>query len=66
MFFQYKMRYLAVSKKKIHYSGENEIENSDHCDHRFHHSASHVMPIGDPQDRFFYPTLTLMIDSFSP
>ena len=23
-----------------------------------------VMPIGDPRDRFFYPTLTLMIDSY--
>ena len=22
------------------------------------------MPIGDPRDRFFYPTLTLMIDSY--
>ena len=30
-----------------------------------HHSASLVMPIGDPQDRFFYPTLTLMMDSFT-
>ena len=24
--------------------------------------ASLVMPIGDPRDRFFYPTLTLMMD----
>ena len=24
------------------------------------------MPIGDPQDGFFYPTLTLMIDSYKP
>ena len=29
-----------------------------------HHSASLVMPIGDPRDRFFYPTLILMIDSY--
>ena len=28
-----------------------------------HHSASLVMPIRDPQADFFYPTLTLMIDS---
>ena len=28
-------------------------------------SASLVMPIGDPLNGFFYPTLTLMIDSFS-
>ena len=29
-----------------------------------HHSASLVMPIGDPWDGFFYPTLTIMIDSY--
>ena len=29
-----------------------------------HHSASLVMPNCDPLDRFFDPTLTLMIDSF--
>ena len=29
-----------------------------------HHSASLVMPNGDPGDGFFYPTLTLMIDSY--
>ena len=31
-----------------------------------HHSASLVMPNGDPQDNFFNPTLTLMIDSYNP
>ena len=30
-----------------------------------HHSASLVMSIGDPRDGFFYPTLTLMINSFT-
>ena len=30
-----------------------------------HHSASLVMPIGDPQDGFFRSTLALMIDSFN-
>ena len=30
----------------------------------YHHSASLVMPIGDPQDGFFYPTLTLRIDAY--
>ena len=30
----------------------------------FHHSASGVIPIGDPWDGLFYPTLTLMIDSY--
>ena len=29
-----------------------------------HHSAHLVMPNGDPGDRFFYSTLTLMIDSY--
>ena len=30
----------------------------------WHHMASFVMPIGDPPDRFFYPILTLMMDSY--
>ena len=29
-----------------------------------YHSASLAMPIRDPQDGFFYPTLTLMMDSY--
>ena len=29
-----------------------------------HHSASLVMPIGDPRDRFLYHTLTLMMGSY--
>ena len=32
----------------------------------WHHSASLVMPNSDPRDRYFYPTLTLMIDSYNP
>ena len=28
-----------------------------------HQSASLVIPIGDPRDRFFYPALILMMDS---
>ena len=31
-----------------------------------HHSAYLAMPIGDPWDGFFYPTLTLMIYSYNP
>ena len=31
----------------------------------YHHSASLAMPIGDPRDGFFYPTRTLMMDSYS-
>ena len=30
----------------------------------WHHSASLVMLIGDPRDGFFYPTPTLMMDSY--
>ena len=30
-----------------------------------HHSASPVMPIGDPRDGFFYPTLILMMYSYN-
>ena len=30
-----------------------------------HHSASLVLRNGDPLDGFFYPTLTLMIDSYN-
>ena len=30
-----------------------------------HHLASLVMPNGDPCDGLFYPTLTLVIDSYS-
>ena len=30
-----------------------------------HHSASLVIPNGDPRDGFFYPTLTLMKDSYT-
>ena len=30
-----------------------------------HHSASLVMPISDPRDWFFYPTITLTMDPYS-
>ena len=30
-----------------------------------HHSANLVMANGDHRDRFFHPTLTLMIDSYN-
>ena len=29
-------------------------------------TASLVIPNGDPRDGLFYPTLTLMIDSYNP
>ena len=30
-----------------------------------HHSASLMMPTGDPRDRFFYPTSKIKIDSYN-
>ena len=58
------MRYLMVSKNKHHLS-EDGIENPSLAITVCHHSASLVMPNGDPRDGFFYPTLTLMMDSYS-
>ena len=72
MFFQYKMRYLEASKKKnpikerkiIHYSCEDGLEQSSLVNTVCHPSASLVMPIGDPRDGVFYPSLALMMDSY--
>ena len=77
MFFQYKMRYLEASKKKnqkkkkkrkerkiIHLSCEDGIEQSSLVNTVCHHSAGLVMPIGDPRDGVFYPSLALMMDSY--
>ena len=53
-------------KKRIHYSCEGRIEKNPSLGITVcHHSASLVMPNGDPRDGFFYPTLTLMIDSYN-
>ena len=41
------------------------IEISVPQDHLCHHSASLVMPNGDPSDKFFYPTLRLIINSYN-
>ena len=54
-----------VSKKRIHYLGEGRIENPSLRITVCHHFASLAMPNSDPQDGIFYPTLTLMIDSYS-
>ena len=62
MFFQYKMWYLLVSEQEkesiihVRMGWKNLSLVITVC----HHSASLMMPIGDPQDGFFYPTLTLM------
>ena len=52
------------SKKKIHFSCEGRVETSTLGITVCHHSASLIMQIGDPRDRFFYPNLTLMVDSY--
>ena len=51
--------------KKIHYLCEDGIEKSVPRITDCHHAASLVMPIGDPRDGFFYPTLILMIDTYN-
>ena len=67
-FFQHKMRNLVGSKKKKNpifvWGWKRKVPplTITVC----HHSASLVMPIGVPQDGIFYPTLTFMIDSYSP
>ena len=54
-----------VSKKKIHYLCKGGVEKSVLRITVWHLSACLMMPDGDPQDRFFYPTFTLKIDSYS-
>ena len=55
--FKHKMQYLMVSKKK------NPLFVRG-WDRKICPSASLVMPKSDAQDRFFYPTFTLMIHSY--
>ena len=64
MFFQHKMRYLEVSEKKNPLFVRGRNRKSVPRDHRLSPLTSLVMPNGDPRDGFFYPTLTLMIDSY--
>ena len=41
------------------------LKNLSSEDHQFVTSlASHVMPNGDPREGFFFPSLTLMTDSY--
>ena len=53
-----------MSSKKIHYLCEDVIENLTLMITVCPHSARLVIPIGDPRDKFFYPTLTLIMDSY--
>ena len=55
---------LWLASKRIHYLSEDGIENLSLVITVSHHSVSLVMPIGDPRDRFIYPTRTLMMDSY--
>ena len=52
-------KYKWWARKIIHYSCENGTEKPVPRDHRLS-SLDFVMPIGDPRDRFFYPTLKLI------
>ena len=64
IFFQYIMCFLGMSKKNPlfvwRWDGKNLSIAITYC----HHLASLVMPIGHPWERFFYPTRTLMMDSY--
>ena len=62
LIFKYKQWW---ARKSIHYLCEGRLEKSALEITVCHHWAILVMPNGDPQDRFFYPTLTLMIDFYS-
>ena len=59
LFLNKKIRYFMVRKKNnlLFVLGCNRMITICHL------SASLVMPIGDPWDRFFYHTITLMINS---
>ena len=58
------MRYLMMSKKKIHFRVRMGSKNPSLAITACFHSASPMVAIGDPRDGFFDPTLTLMIDSY--
>ena len=62
LFWNLKKRW---ARKIIHYSCEGRIEKIVPQITVCHHSASLVMPKDDPRDWFFYPTLTLMKDSYN-
>ena len=61
-YFRLKSQWWA--RKRIHYLCECGIEKSMFTITVWHHLASLMMPIGDPWDWFFYPILTLTMDSY--
>ena len=65
--FKHKMQYLTVIQKREKESiirARIGKKNPSLVITVWHRWASLVMPNGDPQDRFFYPTLTLVIDFY--
>ena len=59
-FFQYKAGQENESIIRVRIGQKNRSLAITFCPH----SASLVMPIGDPRAGFFYPTLTLRMDSY--
>ena len=53
-----------VNKKKKYYLCKDGLERSV-CDHHLSSFGKPCDANGDPRDEFFYPILTLMIDSYS-
>ena len=64
-FFKYTIMVFNGEQKRIHYLCEDEIENLYLTINVCHHSSRLMMQNSDHQDRFFYPSLTLMIDSYN-
>ena len=54
-----------VRKKNIVYRVRVGKKNPSHAITVCHHSASLVIPIGDPRGGFSYPILTLLMDSYN-
>ena len=65
------IRHVIVMLKLHHYAASQPIQdmmgskNLSRVCTVFHNSASLVMPIDDHRDRFFYPTLTLRMNSYN-
>ena len=64
-FFKNTIMVFNGEQKRIHYLCEDEIENLNLTINVCHHSSRLMMPNSGHRDRFFYHTLTLMIDSYN-
>ena len=60
-FLKHKMEYLMMCKKRILYLCEDRIEKPVPPDQCLSSPGKPHDANGDPRDRFFYPTLTLMM-----